>query len=77
MEAHRKRVPILDGKRETSSATPLPHAKDREMMHKAVGWLPQAKGSSININTFGGRRRSQTDDDGRRRRAYDGRRVRI
>jgi hypothetical protein len=30
-----------------------PHAsKDREMMHKAVGWLPSPKGSSVNVNVF-------------------------
>ena len=27
--------------------------KDRELVHKAVGWLPSPKGSSINVNLFG------------------------
>ena len=27
-------------------------SKDREMFHKAVGWLPASKGSSVNVNVF-------------------------
>lgn len=38
-------------------------SKAQEMMHKAVGWLPQPKGSSININTFGPPSVESDDED--------------
>lgn len=39
------------------------NAKDREMMHKAVGWLPAAKGSSINLNVFGPNQTPKEDEE--------------
>jgi hypothetical protein len=36
--------------------------KDREMMHKAVGWLPTPKGSVYNFN-MGNKQASEEDDD--------------
>lgn len=41
--------------------------KDRELVHKAVGWLPSPKGSSINVNLFGDqghRLQEPAEDDG-------------
>lgn len=39
------------------------NSKDREMMHKAVGFLPTPKGSSVNVNIFGDKKESAEDDD--------------
>jgi hypothetical protein len=41
------------------------NSKDREMFHKAavVGWLPQPKGSSINVNVFDPKQVSSDDED--------------
>lgn len=38
------------------------NSKDREMMHKAVGFLPTPKGSSINVNVFDPKQVSMDDD---------------
>jgi hypothetical protein len=38
------------------------NAKDREMMHKAVGWLPTPKGSRINVNLFDPKLGVRSDD---------------
>ena len=39
------------------------NSKDREMMHKAVGWLPAAKGSSVNVNVFDPKQQVTGEDD--------------
>lgn len=39
-------------------------SKDREMVHKAVGWLPTPKGSNINVNVFDPHKDSAEGDDG-------------
>jgi hypothetical protein len=41
------------------------NSKDREMFHKAaaVGWLPQPKGSSINVNVFDPKQHHTEDED--------------
>lgn len=38
-------------------------SKDREMFHKAVGWLPTPKGSSVNVNVFDPKQVSSEDED--------------
>lgn len=38
-------------------------AKDREMFHKAVGWLPTPKGSSVNVNVFDPHKGTDDEDD--------------
>ena len=41
------------------------NVKDREMMHKAVGWLPAAKGSNVNVNVFGDKKvEGDEEEDG-------------
>ena len=42
------------------------NAKDREMFHKATGWLPASKGSSVNVNVFDPKQvaGSEEEDDG-------------
>lgn len=39
-------------------------SKDREMVHKAVGWLPTPKGSNINVNVFDPSKESSDGEDG-------------
>jgi hypothetical protein len=36
-------------------------SKDREMVHKAVGWLPTPKGSNINVNVFDPHKEAEED----------------
>ena len=42
------------------------NAKDREMFHKAAGWLPTPKGSNINVNVFDPKKdvEGSEDDEG-------------
>lgn len=37
--------------------------KAQEMFHKAVGWLPTPKGSSVNVNVFDPHKSAEDDDD--------------
>jgi hypothetical protein len=39
-------------------------SKDREMVHKAVGWLPTPKGSSVNVNVFDSSKETSEEEHG-------------
>lgn len=54
--------PILDDKGRVVGHT-FASPKAQEMMHKAVGWLPASKGSSINVNVFDPKQVSTDEDD--------------
>jgi hypothetical protein len=57
-----ERAPVMDRHGNLVGYMPA-SSKAQEMVHKAVQWLPQPKGSSININTFGAPHVAAEEDD--------------
>lgn len=57
-----ERVPVLNKEGDLVGHLPA-SAKAQEMVHKAVGWLPQPKGSSVNVNVFDSKQVSEDEDE--------------